>query len=76
MNWDWKEWAKAAGIRAIKTFAQTMVGCIAVGATMQEVDWLKALSISGVAFVVSILTSLAGLPEVDKKGGYQDETEG
>ena len=71
MNWDWKEWAKAAGIRAIKTFAQTMVGCIAVGAAIDEVDWLRALSISAVACILSLLTSLAGLPEIDKKeGGY------
>ena len=71
MNWDWKEWAKAAGIRAIKTFAQTMLGCITVGMTVQEVDWVKALSISAVACVASIFTSLTGLPEVEKKeGGY------
>lgn len=62
---DWKAWAKAALIRAVKTFAQTFAGCIAVGAAASEVDWLRALSVSGVAFVLSILTSLAGLPEVD-----------
>jgi len=67
MKWNWKEWAIAALIRAIKTFAQTFVGCIAVGAAWNEVDWLRALSVSGVAFVLSILTSLAGLPEVEKK---------
>ena len=66
MKWNWKEWAKAALIRAVKTFAQTFVGCIAVGAAWSEVDWLRALSVSGVAFVLSILTSLAGLPEVEK----------
>ena len=68
MNWNWKEWAMAALIRAIRTFAQTFAGCIAVGAAMNEVDWLRALSVSGVAFVLSILTSLAtGLPEVKKE---------
>ena len=67
MKWDWKEWAIAALIRAIKTFFQTFVGFIAVGAAMSEVDWLRALSVSGAAAVLSILTSLAtGLPEVDK----------
>jgi hypothetical protein len=66
MNWDWKEWAKAALIRAVKTFAQTFASCIAVGATMAEVDWLRALSVSGVAFVLSIATSLGGLPEVKR----------
>ncbi len=67
MKWDWKAWAKAAGIRALKTFAQTFASMIAVGAAVSEVDWLRALSVSGVAFVLSILTSLAGLPEVEKK---------
>lgn len=66
MQWDWKEWIKAALIRAVKTFAQTFAGCIAVGAAVEEVDWLRALSVSGVAFVLSVLTSLAGLPEVEK----------
>ena len=68
MNWDWKEWAIAALLRAVKTFAQTFVGCIAVGAAWSEVDWLRALSVSGVAFVLSILTSLAGIaiPEVKR----------
>lgn len=65
MKWDWKAWAKAAGIRALKTFAQTFASMIAVGAAVSEVDWLRALSVSGVAFVLSILTSLAGLPEVE-----------
>ena len=62
----WKEWLKAALIRAVKTFAQTFVGCVAVGAAVEEVDWLRALSVSGVSFVLSIMTSLAGLPEVQK----------
>ena len=66
MKWDWKEWAIAALIRAVKTFFQTFVGFIAVGAAMNEVEWLRALSVSGVAFVLSIMTSLGGLPEVKK----------
>ena len=66
MKWNWKEWAIAALIRALKTFFQTFVGFIAVGAAVQEVDWLRALSVSGCAFVLSIFTSLAGLPEVEK----------
>ncbi|MBR2663286.1 MAG: hypothetical protein IKE25_06190 [Clostridia bacterium] len=72
MKWNWKEWAVAALIRAVKTFAQTFVGCIAVGAAVEEVEWLRALSISGVAFVASILTSLAGLPEVKKEEPEED----
>ena len=67
MNWDWKQWALAALIRALKTFAQTFASMIAVGAEWSEVDWLRALSVAGVAFVLSWLTSLAGLPEVEKK---------
>ena len=72
MKWNWKEWAVAALIRAVKTFAQTFVGCIAVGAAVEEVEWLRALSISGVAFVASILTSLAGMPEVKKEEPEED----
>ena len=72
MKWNWKEWAVAALIRAVRTFAQTFVGCIAVGAAIHEVEWLHALSVSGVAFVLSIMTSLAtGLPEVDNKPKLQ-----
>ena len=67
MKWDWKEWAKAALIRAIRTFAQAFASCIAVGAALEEVQWLRALSVSGAAFVLSILTSLTGLPEVGQK---------
>ena len=67
MNWDWKKWAVAALIRALRTFAQTFAGCIAVGAAVEEVQWLRALSVSGVAFVLSILTALGGLPEVQKE---------
>ena len=68
MKWNWKDWAKAALIRAIRTFAQTFVGFIAVGAALEEIQWLRALSVSGAAAVLSILTSLAtGLPEVDKE---------
>ena len=73
MNWNWKEWAIAALIRAVRTFAQTFAGCIAVGAAVEEVQWLRALSVSGVAFVLSILTALGGLPEVEKKESEEEE---
>lgn len=66
-NWDWKVWAGAALVRALKTFAQSMIGTIAVGAAFHEIDWIRALSVSGVAAVLSIFTSLAGLPEVPEK---------
>ena len=65
--WNWKEWLKAALIRAVKTFAQTAGASITVGAAMSEVDWRRVLSVSGVAFVLSMLTSLGGLPEVERK---------
>ena len=65
---DWKKFLVAALIRAARTFAQTFVSMIGVGAAFEEVEWLRALSVSGVAFVLSILTSLAGLPEVEKTG--------
>lgn len=63
---EWIAWAKAAGIRAVKTFAQTAVALIGTGAVgFTELDWLQIVSVSGVAAVVSILTSVAGLPEVE-----------
>ena len=61
---NWKEWAKAAIIRALRTFAQAAIAQIAVGQTFTDIDWLTVLSVSGVAAVLSLLTSLAGLPEV------------
>ena len=65
---DWKKFLAAAGIRALRTFAQTFVGFVAVGAAISEVQWLRALSVSAVAAVLSILTSIAtGLPEVNGK---------
>lgn len=65
---DWKKFLAAAGIRALRTFAQSFVGFVAVGAAISEVQWLRALSVSAVAAILSLLTSIAtGLPEVDDK---------
>ena len=61
---DTQKWAKAAGIRALKTMAQTAVSLIAVGSTIATVDWKVAFSSAVVAGVISILTSVAGIPEV------------
>ena len=58
------KWLKAAGIRAVKTFAQTAASLITVGAVLSEINWAMVLSASAVAFIYSILTSLAGLPEI------------
>ena len=59
-----KSWIKAAGIRAIKTVAQTAVASIGTGAIFAEVNWAAAVSASLLAGVLSLLTSVAGLPEV------------
>lgn len=61
-----KVWFKAAGIRAIKTMAQTAVATIGVAAVMQDVNWLAVVSASLLAGVLSVLTSIAGLPEVEE----------
>lgn len=58
-------WFKAAGIRAIKTLAQTMIATIGTTAIMEQVDWKVVISASLLAAFLSILTSIAGLPEVE-----------
>ena len=67
-NVDFKEWAKAAGIRAIRTCAQTAIATIGVSAVMSDVDWLMVGSASLLAGILSLLTSVAtGLPEVPEE---------
>ena len=61
---NFKVWAKAAAVRAIKTVAQTAVAMIGSSAIFSEVDWMMVLSGSVLAVVLSLLTSVAGLPEV------------
>ena len=61
-----KVWFKAAGIRAIKTMAQTAVATIGIAAVMQDVNWLAVASASLLAGVLSVLTSISGLPEVEE----------
>ena len=63
---NWKTWWKAAGVRAIKTVAQTAVATIGAAAVISEVDWVMVLSASALAGVLSLLTSVAGLPEVEQ----------
>ena len=60
---DWKNWIKIAGVRAIKTVCQTAVATIGVATVMSEVNWIAVASASLLAGVLSILTSVAGLPE-------------
>lgn len=64
-NVDTKKWLVNAGIRAVKTFAQTCVAMIPVSAMIQEVDWVVIVSTAALSAVVSILTSIAGIPEVE-----------
>ena len=61
---DFKLWAKAAGIRALKTVAQTAVALLPASATITAVDWKVVVGTAALAGVASILTSIAGLPEV------------
>lgn len=68
---NFKEWAKAAGIRALKTFAQTAVATIGTTAVLSEVDWVVVASASALAAILSILTSVAGLPEVKESGAEE-----
>ena len=67
-----KKWWKAAGIRALKTVAQTAIATIGTAALIENVNWLVVASASALAGVLSLLTSLAGLPEVEE----EEEAEG
>lgn len=69
LNW---QWFKAALIRAVKTVAQTAIASIGVCATIGQVDWITVLSTSALAGILSMLTSLSGLPEVKSE---EDKTE-
>lgn len=62
-----KKWIKAAGVRAIKTMAQTAVAMISTSVIMSEVDWTMVLSASVLAGILSLLTSIAGLPELKEE---------
>lgn len=61
---DTKEWLKSAGIRAVKTMAQTALSMLTVGQAVIDVNWVNVLSVSVVAGVISVLTSITGIPEV------------
>ena len=60
----WMNWAKAAGVRAVKTVAQTFVATVGTAAVLQDVNWVMVVSASALAGVISLATSVAGLPEV------------
>ena len=67
LKYNFKDWIKAAGIRAIKTVAQTAVATIGTAVVLGNVDWVMVASASALAGVVSLLTSIAGLPELDNQ---------
>ena len=67
---DTKKWIKASAIRAVKTMAQTAVATIGTSAVMGDVNWLMVASASALSGIISILTSVAGIPEV---GGEDNE---
>ena len=64
---DTMKWLKGAGIRAVKTMAQTAVAMVTVGLGITEVNWVHIVSVSVVAGVASLLTSVAGIPEVEEE---------
>ena len=65
---DWKAWAYAAAVRAGRTIAQTAIGCIGASAVLSDVSWPMVASAAVLAGIVSLLTSVAGLPEVNGNG--------
>ena len=66
MNWNWKEWIRAAGIRALRTFAEAMLAYIGTGAiVLGDVNWLAALSAGAFGAVTALLLALSGLPEIN-----------
>lgn len=73
MKKNFLTWLKAAGVRAIKTLAQTAIAVIGTAALLDEVNWIAVLSASALSGVLSLLTSVAGLPEVKKVNAEGEE---
>lgn len=64
---NWKVWLKAAGIRAVKTVAQTAIATVGTSAVISDINWIMVVSASALAGALSLLTSVAGLPEVEEE---------
>ena len=76
----WKNWLKSAGIRALRTLCQTAISAISVQTAgkfmgITDIDWLTVLSVAGLAAVLSMITSLGGLPEVPKIENKEEENQ-
>ena len=72
-NRNWKDWAEKAAVRAVKTVAQTAIATIGTTALLTDVNWEVVVSASVLAGVLSLLTSIAGLPELDEEvKGFKD----
>lgn len=67
----WKNWIKAAGVRALKTVSQTAISTIGVAGVMGEVNWVAVLSASALSGILSLLYSVKGLPEISTEGGEE-----
>lgn len=72
-NRDWIEWGKAASVRAIKTMAQVAVAILPAAATITDVDWMVVLGTAALSGIASMLTSIAGLPEVNVKNDMKGQ---
>ena len=72
-KWNWKQWGKAAGVRAVKTMAQTAIALIPASVMISAVDWRTVLGTAALSGVVSMLTSLAGIPEVDENADGEND---
>ncbi len=69
---DTKKWIKAAGVRAAKTMAQTALSMLTIGQAVMEVNWLNVLSVTATAGIISVLTSIGGIPEVKESEGEKN----
>lgn len=67
MQRNWSKWFAAAGLRAVRTFAQMVVSMITVGQVFSEINWIQVLSVSAVAAIYSLAMSLTGLPEIGEE---------